>query len=246
MNITSATEIKGRSYQEDKILVKELKTGETVLGIFDGHGGPWVSAYASKYTSYMVRSFLKYSNNYNELLLSVISRLNKKTELDYCGSTVSIVVIDKNKTTANVAILGDSPVIIKDAYGNIWRSPEHNVNTNYEEARKATSIDGAIIHNGYLFDRYMGMNSMGLQMTRSLGDRDLRRVLNRNPDIFKIQINQDSWVLLASDGLLNKEPKVNSFNNVIKKISTNSNLSASDLVSCDNNSDNSSAILVKF
>lgn len=246
LNITVAAEMKFRDYQEDQILVKELKTGETILGIFDGHGGPWVAKFASKYTPYIVRSTLRVSDNYMDLMFKVIERLNHKTEYMYSGSTTSIVLIDENKTTAYIAILGDSPVIIKDANGNIWRSPEHNINTNKNEVMATKLIDGTIINNGYLFDRYMGMNSCGIQMTRSLGDKDLRRVLNRTPEIFEIPINKDSWILLCSDGLINMEPMANSFNDILNKIENQLTLIASDLVTCKNNGDNSSAILVKF
>ena len=43
---------------------------------------------------------------------------------------------------------------------------------------------------------------LGLQMSRALGDKDLNRVLLREPEIFHIPVNENSWILACSDGLL--------------------------------------------
>lgn len=242
MNITTHTEQKSRPYQEDRFFVKELPSGETILGVFDGHGGHWVADYAAKFTPYFFRSLLK-SNSYYSTMFKVIERLNNKTNHFYSGSTVSLVLIDKDKTNAYVAILGDSPVIIKDGNENIWIAPEHNVRSNKIEASKAIASDDAYIANGYLFDRYKGMNSGGLQMSRALGDKELNNILNRVPEVFVIPLNENSWILCGSDGLT--DPAHGSFdiNSLIEDIP---NETAQSLVQGAAHHDNVTAILVKF
>ena len=54
---------------------------------------------------------------------------------------------------------------------------------------------------GYLEDPKVP--NEGLQMSRALGDRNLARILNREPEIFSIPLGPSSLVLLATDGVLN-------------------------------------------
>jgi serine/threonine protein phosphatase PrpC len=244
MNITAHSEQKSRPYQEDRFFVKEISSGETVLGVFDGHGGDWVSEYCAKHTPYIFRALLKNKqNSYPEILGKVINRLHEKTKDFYSGSTASLVLIAPDQKFACVAILGDSPVIIKDANENVWVAPEHNVRSNQKEAELATKDGNAFISNGYLFDRSKGMNSDGLQMSRALGDRSLNNVLNRIPEIFGIELNENSWILCGSDGL--SDPGHTSFdvNDLVKKIPT---ASAETLTKEAGIYDNATAILVKI
>jgi serine/threonine protein phosphatase PrpC len=173
----------------------------------------------------------------------VINRLDKKTQNHYCGSTASLVLIDKDQKFAYVAILGDSPVIIKDAEENIWIAPEHNVRSNKAEADAAIKDGKAFISDGYLFDRSKGRDSTGLQMSRALGDRSLDNILNRTPEVFEIELNKNSWILCASDGLTDPGHSSSNFDNIIAKIST---ATARSLTKEAGIYDNATAILVKL
>ena len=132
-------------------------------------------------------------------LKRIYSKLHEATKGYANGSTASIVWVKDG--VAHVGILGDSPVIIKNASGEIWKSPEHNVRTNLAEAIAAEQRGGKLSANGYLFDRWQ-IDGPGLQMSRALGDKDLNRVLLREPEIFHIPVNENSWILACSDGLL--------------------------------------------
>jgi serine/threonine protein phosphatase PrpC len=112
------------------------------------------------------------------------------------GSTASLVFIPKDESRVDVAVLGDSPVLVSRPDGSIWVSPEHNIRTNEAEADAAIKR-GGFVHSGYLFASYDGD---GLQMSRALGDYELDRVLSREPEVFSHVLGKDSWVLVCSDG----------------------------------------------
>jgi len=121
------------------------------------------------------------------------------------GTTASVAYIPWNKAatpwsidTVWVAVIGDSPVIVKDAAGKVNISPEHNVRTNMAE-RKAAEGRGGYVHGGYLYDP-QDRDGPGLQMGRALGDKSLARVLSREPDIYPVAVGPSSFVLLATDG----------------------------------------------
>jgi serine/threonine protein phosphatase PrpC len=200
MDVTQFSAQNNRSYQEDRSFFTKTNKDQLLLGVFDGHGGSWVSEIAVESTPAIFRATRKTIKQDPEATLNhIYSKLVKATTGHHSGSTASIVWLKDN--VAHVAVLGDSPVVIKDANGEIWKSPEHNVRTNLAEAQAAEARDGKISANGYLFDRWR-IDGPGLQMSRALGDKELDRVLNREPEIFHIPVNKDSWILVCSDGLL--------------------------------------------
>ena len=108
-----------------------------------------------------------------------------------------------------VAILGDSPVIVMDAEGKVDVSPMHNARSNPTE-RDAAIARGASFDGNYI---YAGFSGPGLQMTRAMGDRELVRVINREPEVYSRIVGPDSFVLVATDGLFdpshrNLEPEI--------------------------------------
>jgi len=248
MVITTATAQNRRAYQEDRFFTEEINGG-LLFGVYDGHGGDWVAEYAVKHTPYLFKAFLKYTKLRPQTILSRITdRLDGKTRFCRSGSTASTVWIDKNRKWAYVSIIGDSPVIILKNDSTIWVSPEHNVRNNPKEAEWIMKMRGGIIHNGYVFSprTYQGV---GLQMTRALGDYELDDILNRKPEIFKIPINKNSWILCGSDGVLNPE-HIDISDNVeqMRALISIPTTKASDLINYayqTGSEDNITAILVK-
>lgn len=214
--ISSASAKGHRPYQEDRYLVSSLPQG-TLLAVFDGHGGSETAQFAYKR---IVKIFadniaaehaaaahladvdavdlakVETSDHAAAALEKTILSLNISTQHMGPGSTLSVVYIPLGGDTATCAVLGDSPIIIKDADGKINISPEHNVRTNQAE-RKAAEARGGIVSDGYLFESYHGM---GLQMARALGDVHLNKVLSRIPDIYEVKLNAQSFVVVATDG----------------------------------------------
>lgn len=210
MKITNET-VKGqRPYQEDRYIREEFLEG-TLLGVFDGHGGSEVAQIASEDFAVRFRTALVYHSAKEAMEVSV-AYVNRRTQHMYAGSTLSVVFIPKDESVAVCAVLGDSPIIIKDAEGKINISPEHNVRTNAAEAAAAVAR-GGLIQGGYLFQ---GFNNDGLQMARALGDSSLSEVLSRVPDIYEVPLGINSFVLVATDGAF--DPSHRSFVAEMNKI----------------------------
>jgi len=247
MQITQFSKQNNRPYQEDRSFIKIMKTG-VLLGVFDGHGGEEVSDFCADNTVKIFNHISKeIKKDPEETLKQLVKKLDEKTNYSYCGSTAAIVLIKNNE--AHVSILGDSGVLIKTSSGSLWQSPEHNVRTNAKECDEAKARGGWVDTNrGYLFDRNV-YNGQGLQMSRALGDRELSRVLNREPEIFHIPINKTSWILVYSDGLIDpSHANQNAVIGIVKAIETLP-IGAEELVhavSDVQNNDNSTAILARM
>lgn len=194
---TAATHKGRRPYQEDRFFSISLPQG-FAMGVFDGHGGFRVSQMASELTPKLLTAALDAGKPIPEALKDVFEKLNAATAGNYDGSTASIVFIPTSADVAHVAVIGDSPVIIRQADGTIWHAPDHNVRSNPAEA-KAAEGRGGYIHDGYLCATFDGI---GLQMARALGDVELRKVLSRVPDIASIPLGEGSFVLVCTDGAL--------------------------------------------
>ena len=254
MKITSATFQNNRSYQEDRFCIFEDEV-DSVVGVFDGYGTNNTADYAATYTPYIFKALLRYSkftepSDDQQIMFRAISHLNKHTYWHSSGSTASIVWVDQIRNVAHVAILGDSPVIIKDSLGNIWQSPEHNVRSNIKEATEAIMRGGRIM-NGYLFAATSIMSDAGLQISRALGDKFLHSVLNRLPEVFSVKLNKDSWILVGSDGLFDPghTNTKQASDDLVTSINSSKNVTAQNLVtlrSREARDDNSTAILLRM
>lgn len=195
-SISSDTHKGRRDYQEDRLFTLTAQEG-TLLAVLDGHGGDEVSHLASEQLPVIFADEIGAEGaSAHTALTNSIHKLNILTQHYEAGSTISLVFVPAKGDTVTVAIMGDSPVIIKDAEGKINISPDHNVRTNYIEA-EAAKTRGGFVEGGYLFQSYDGM---GLQMARALGDSHLNKVLSRYPEVYTVKINKDSFIIAASDG----------------------------------------------
>jgi serine/threonine protein phosphatase PrpC len=245
MNITTATEKNNRPYQEDNFFVHEVNS-TILLGVFDGHGGEDVSEFCALYSPQIFDKLKKEPES--TILKRIIRKLNTLTSFParVSGSTASLVFINSSHTIAHVAILGDSPVIIRDANNNIWIAPEHNVRSNPAEAKKAVTKYPGFIMQGYLGDSRKPWYG-GLQMSRALGDADFNSILNRNPEVFQIPINENSWILCGSDGIFDAG-HIDSdllIHNMIELID-NPDTTADIIIQNTPKDDNATAILVRM
>ncbi len=195
MKITKATAQGRRSYQEDRFIVVNKSYG-LLVGVFDGHGGDSVSEIAEEEFPILFDENRYTSASPTEALFKTFDQLNSLTKNKVSGSTASVVFMPSQGDEAYVAVLGDSPVVIKQADGSIWTGPDHNVRSNIEEAQAARER-GGIISGGYLMETYHGS---GLQMARALGDASLSKVLDRTPEISVQSLGAGSFVLVATDG----------------------------------------------
>jgi len=242
--VSSATEKGKRPYQEDRLVIHE--TSEVyLLGVFDGHGGDEV---ADKCAVLMPKVFDAVRSavlvaNFENMVREVFHVLNAETKDCYAGTAASIVLLPKHGKEAIIGILGDAPVMLQKTDGDIWLSPEHNVRTNSAE-RAAAEGRGGTVHNGYLFATFSGG---GLQMSRALGDRELGKVLDRTPEIFRVPVGAGGFILVASDGLFDPSHEECPKDEISAKIKNGLDAQqlANDAV-CKPTFDNVSAILVKI
>lgn len=267
MLITTATEQNKRSSQEDRTVVKNFKNGDILLAVLDGHGGSRVAEIAANKIPYIFKSICRLypTLSDHDVILSLFKRLNYLTCNYSSGAACSLVWVKPSLNLIHVAVLGDCPVLLKQPDENIWRAPEHNVRTNAIEAQRAIK-NGARIYNGYMFG-YFGMDEVGIQMSRALGDKILHGVIERIPEIFTFSINfKDSnnlWLLLASDGLFDPshnilknpyksrkiEKRIEKKNNKYKEFLNfieNKDIVAKDLIQYSDQKDNATAILVRL
>ena len=198
--VTSFTLQGPRDYQEDRYFCKRIENSEFygwLFAVMDGHRGSLVAELCMKEIDGLFK--LSNPNRSEEALQDLVSALNLKTLHCHEGSTFSAACILESHKKVSIAILGDSPVIVADKIGKLNVSPEHNVRSNPEE-RGAAEKRGGVYLDGYLYIQGGGSFDYGLQMSRTLGDLSLNSVLSREPDIYTIQ--DPSWILVASDGLI--------------------------------------------
>lgn len=195
--ITQATALGLRPYQEDRFFSFEFPE-HIILGVFDGHGGEETAAKVAELMPKRLAYWLDNEDDLSLVLKESFAEVNTETKWMEEGSAASVVIIDKDRRQAAVAILGDSPVIIRIAGSPavMWTAPEHNVRTNIAEA-EAARARGGFTSDGYLYKSY---RDGGLQMTRAFGDSFLEGVLDREPEIATMNLDDKSWVLVATDG----------------------------------------------
>lgn len=198
---TTCSEKGEKLYQEDRCVVETLRLGDIrlqMLAIMDGHSGSEVADLIKNILPRIVEdSFLQTGLDIPRLLQSAINTIDQHTRYNYSGSTLSMVVIPDYENKAYVAVMGDSPVIILDKDGKAVTSPDHNIRTNLEERNKAIKR-GATTNGRYIYDQKSGN---GIQMSRALGDVSMDSILNRNPEIYEVNLNEDSFVVVATDGV---------------------------------------------
>ena len=207
--VSAATDQGKRSYQEDRHVVYRYDMPDEkgwLTAVVDGHSGSAeVAEFCEKnlsiYFTNLLNSVLEHTDEILEnILKNTISALHEATKEMDSGATISIVYISETRAKAFVAILGDSPVIIKTKSG-VWVGPEHNARTNLAE-RKTAVQRGAVYSGGYIWDDPQSDMGIGLQLTRSLGDKRLAKFLNREPETFSIDLDEYSFIIVASDGLI--------------------------------------------
>jgi serine/threonine protein phosphatase PrpC len=192
-----------RSHQEDRAIYEwvDSPAGKGwLLAIFDGHRGATSADKASQELNALFKvHFVTAQGDAARALGQVFLSLNEMTRDHLSGSTASVVFIPADAEVLYLAVLGDSPVAILDSRGQHHFGPDHNIRSNLLE-RSAALARGGVYHAGYLEDPQFP--DIGLQMTRSLGDAELSRVLERNPEMQTVPLGGKGIVIVGSDGLL--------------------------------------------
>lgn len=201
--LTQATAQGQRAAQEDRFLARLLEDpalpdgGGWLLAVFDGHAGDMVAIHACfRFEEYFLAHFAKGERS-SDALQMAIAQLATATCEYVAGSTVSAIFIPLHRRYAYVAVVGDSPVIIRDRDGKVWVAPEHNARTN-EREREAALQRGARYDMGYL---WTADGEHGLQLSRAIGDRHLA-FLSQESEIHAVPLGEESFAIVASDGVV--------------------------------------------
>jgi serine/threonine protein phosphatase PrpC len=218
--ITVATAQGSRTHQEDRMVntlidLPGVSNGSgCLMAVFDGHRGAATAEKASQTLPDRFASVLKsQKGNVIEALRDTMHALAELTRKEVAGSTASIVYIPDEGRRAYAAVLGDSPVAFLDSGDQLHIGPDHNVRTNPAE-RLAAETRGAVYSGGYVEDSEAP--GTGLQMSRSLGDVDLDRILNREPEVYSVALGKKSLLVLGTDGLL--EPYAGPLHQQMKRL----------------------------
>ena len=172
-------------------------------GIYDGHGGKFVSKYLSNnMPQYFTKPDITYpltpefvNKVYDEIQNTLYSSYeNKATE---CGSTCLIVCqfINNGKKYINVANVGDSRCVMCRSNIAIPLTRDHKPNWPDERAR-ISKLGGQI-----QFDNH-DWRINDLSVSRVYGDKASSKYVRSHPDLYKYQLrNTDKFLIMACDGL---------------------------------------------
>jgi serine/threonine protein phosphatase PrpC len=199
MPLTHFSALGGRAEQQDRYVTSEIPGAGQLMAVMDGHGGPQTAEQVARELTPLFTDALTRRRDPILALRETVQKLADSTAHHTAGSSLSIVYIPANAQRAYVAILGDSPVLIKGHKGVLHISPIHNARSS-EHEREAALSRGARYTDGYLEDPQEP--GPGLQLSRALGDRVLSRVLSREPEVYSVPLDLHSRVILATDGVL--------------------------------------------
>jgi serine/threonine protein phosphatase PrpC len=110
-----------------------------------------------------------------------------------------VVFVDETSERVYAAVIGDSPVVVRDAEGELVIGPLHNTAANPDDAERAVQR-GALLVGPYLVD---SDRMEGVNLTRTIGDADLT-FLGRSPEVLEAALGPRSFVLVASDGVFTR------------------------------------------
>lgn len=157
--------------------------------VFDGHGGTRVSEWLQREMVKAVERFLKSEETVERALKKACETLDQVLVRDRfeSGSTCIAVLIEERTQTAWVMNVGDS----RCTFSNGWSSKDHKPTTNDEQTR-IDLAGGWVVNN-----RVSGL----LAVSRAFGDWQFKPVVTAEPDITKINLDQQKFAILACDGL---------------------------------------------
>jgi len=115
------------------------------------------------------------------------------------GSTALLSIITQNKLL--LANVGDSKAILIRGNQAIPINTEHTAHD--EEERKAVEARGGFIFEKKTITGARRILVQGsLEVTRAIGDRNYKKYITCEPDIYEYEFSQDDqYLILATDGL---------------------------------------------
>lgn len=189
-----------RQYMEDRCDIQEY--GDWYyFGVFDGHGGDFVSQYLKENLGDEIKKNISKNTNtsISDRLIQVFEQANAQLKKDHlqeslhCGSTAIVALVNKKNGTVYFVNTGDSRAISSLSHSTVDHKP-----TCKNEILRVGKHN--IWENGIM--RLGG----SLAITRSFGDFDLEKHgLIATPEISTFTIDSDhASLVLATDGIWDK------------------------------------------
>lgn len=182
-----------RSYMEDYLYI--FKNNDiNFTSIFDGHGGNNCALFLQKNIyKYFITEYKKYYKLYKSIYNTYKNLNNNFLKLKLrSGSTCNTLIINKKDKKFYLANIGDSRCI---AYyiNNKIRQISRDHKPNLAKEKSFIKKKGGFVKD----NRVNGK----LAMSRSMGDKDLSKYLNYEPEIFYGSLQKIKYFVQASDGL---------------------------------------------
>lgn len=176
-----------------------------LFGIYDGHGGTYVSNFLEKNIPvYYCHPKLKlpFTKSYHEEVFNHLQKDILKNPKGYSnGSTCLLGIIHKNNNELylNVANVGDSRLIVISDDGKTKQITTDHCPDDKKEKKRIEDLGGEI----YTDDD--GTKRIGdLSVSKSFGDEDNAPYVSHKPDVFNIKLHNVKYVILMCDGALEK------------------------------------------
>jgi len=190
-------------------------------GIYDGHGGDFVSKFLSNnLPQFFVSSEVKYpldvkyvNKVYDEVQKTLFTKHTK--DVNECGSTCLVVCHfkDENGTDyLNIMNTGDCRAVL--CRNNLGRPLTIDHKPDWIDERcRITQLGGQVkkIRGTYRID--------DLSVSRAFGDKMSSKYVTHRPDVFKYQLKpnvKDKFVIIACDGLWDVVSAQDAVNLVLK------------------------------
>jgi protein phosphatase 1L len=205
------TSIKGRRVSnEDKhniiLNINEEKSNLNNInffGVYDGHGGSYVSRYLESNISnyYMNKKFSPpFDENFHNKVFELVQNQLLKSTYGYSnGSTclLNLMYRYNNEIHMNIVNLGDSRLTI--VYSN-WSSKQVTTDHKPDEPNEKSRLEKM---GGEVYKDSESVFRIGdLSLSRAFGDGDNAPYISQKPDIFIKKITPHTkYIVMACDGL---------------------------------------------
>ncbi len=206
---STATAQGPRATQEDRLVNQRIEVDGVpngygqLIAVMDGHGGDKVSdLLARELPEIYAEALAELSGDIEEAMRRAIAILQKRTEESSPGSTLAMAYISEGELDVHIAALGDSLIVIARSDGSDMLGPVHSAES-HEADREEMERRGGTYSRGYIRVP-VGESTVGLQPTRAFGDCEFKDVLIREPAIQHVSLDERTYVLLATDGLLDR------------------------------------------
>ncbi len=207
MSVTSASETGARATQEDRVVAERVRLADRdvwILAVLDGHGGDGAAhACAAALPTLLQESWHDADGSMSEALNLTVGKLAELADKAEGGTALSVAIVDERASAVCAATVGDSPIVVETADGDLWSPSRHHA-SNREQRQRAIAR-GAVFQGGYLFNRARDGEADkergAIILCRALGAGRFPFV-DATPDSEMMDVGPRSFVLVGSDGLL--------------------------------------------